>query len=99
MKRLVLPNESPLQLIERPSGCRLLDKLAVDLVLVKLVQVERVRPGEIAIGHLLIGELILVDFLVRVRISQTAIADWLTNSCRCVELSLYILCLVELACY
>ena len=37
MGRLVLPNESPLQLIERPSGCRLLDKLAVDGVLIKFV--------------------------------------------------------------
>ena len=63
----MLPNESPLQLVERPSGCRLLDKLAVDRVLVELVQIERVRPGEIAIGHLLVGELVLVNFLMRVR--------------------------------
>ena len=32
MKRLVLPNESPLQLVERPSGCRLLHKLTIDLM-------------------------------------------------------------------
>mgnify|MGYP001355333767 CR=1 FL=1 len=37
VERLVLPDESPLQLVERPSACRLLDKLAVDVVLIKLV--------------------------------------------------------------
>ena len=57
----MLSDDSPLQLVERPSGGGLLNRLVIDLVLVEPVQVERARPRLITVGYLLVGELVLVD--------------------------------------
>ena len=59
MKRLVLPDERPLDLVEGPSALGLLDVLVLDRLLIKFINADRVSVGQPTISHLLVGQFVL----------------------------------------
>ena len=59
MKRLMLPDKRPLDLVEGPSVLGLLDVLVLDRLLIKFVDADRVGVGQPTFSYLLIGQFIL----------------------------------------
>ena len=64
MKRLMLPDKRPLDLVEGPSALGLLDVLVLDRLLIKFVDADRVGVGQPAFSYLLVGRRLLLLLLV-----------------------------------
>ena len=67
MKRLMLPDKRPLDLVEGPSVLGLLDVLVLDLLLIKFVDADRVCVGQPTFSYLLVGQFVLENLLELVR--------------------------------
>ena len=59
MKRLMLPDKRPLDLVEGPSVLGLLDVLVLDRLLIKFVDADRVGVGQPTFSNLLAGQFVL----------------------------------------
>ena len=62
MKRLMLPDKRPLDLVEGPSVLGLLDVLVLDRLLIKFINADRVGVGQPTFGNLLVRQLVLENF-------------------------------------
>ena len=59
MKRLMLPDKRPLDLVEGPSVLGLLQILVLDRLLIKFINADRVGVGQPTFSYLLIGQFVL----------------------------------------
>ena len=56
MKRLMLPDKRPLDLVEGPSVLGLLHVLVLDRLLIKFIDADRVCVGQPTFSYLLVGQ-------------------------------------------